>query len=1070
MGFYGNITNAASTNFTFDITYPNRKTMDDSASSDSVSIGRYVRVEYAEDFKTQGLISVQKKDGIWYWVSNKIVNGEKVLVELELVEDKNSSPTDNCVKIDQIVLMAPFNNNYGQIAQEDNKITVKDIQTPYEENYEIDFKQYGASYDGTAWVKQFKNSQMVYTLVAELNTVVPTFEITPVAPTDNPKYPHFGPESTNLNYDLHIQPPWGFRVADAATHNFKSDNDIRWKQKVYSFKEATAYDDDNCVIFTLNQADLNLIKNDWTVSPYKNSDASYNISNTKVKDGLLYITIYTTTPQKTLNEFTENNGNNFIIINQKYNGAIYYNKDGFVSNKPNTRDNSTQDIITLIDECSGTKYLNPATGQVESELPDTKGLVINLPSLGNAVSDTYDLLYGTERNNDPESLAGKLSDLDYQYADDGTLLLTNHYTRTDGQKGTKIVPIPLKDEEKQYYKNSTSDENTFHFNHSIEYEEVKNLDKDTYENNPGKYYIQDGVDSKGNPIYKLTTKQNYYVEGKSYYLPKGKLDIKFDLHLKNGGGDNSLVQYSYQDQLNSATGAGAAAFGFNTSASGNYSHAEGRKTEAIGANSHTEGYKTEAQGDQSHAEGHSTITSGGNSHAEGYSTIASGKNSHAEGRQTQATNHEAHAEGVSTYSTGFAAHAEGYETTASGQNAHAEGCANTASGSFSHAEGYNTTSSGAQSHAEGAFTQATEFNAHAEGYGTQATGNASHSEGYSTIASGSSAHAEGNNTIALGESQHVQGKYNVEDASKVHIVGWGENDSARKNIHTIDTQGNAEFAGNISFGDNIPYLNGRNLSNIISGLEYEDIKLNSFTVNDQTTHNYEIGTIVQLEKVKANFSQTNGSYHTTTLTIKKDGENLVEPIGVEDKENVTQNLTDVLEEDKRKVRKTNHGEYVTITATIKDELAEKGAPVGSLSDKDSSASQNVKINFYYKAFVFVGDENSKISFTEFSHDSFLINGEYEIKQSKLLTNTKENSKGTYTWNTVTKPASGKQYVYVLSPKAATFSVGGFSGGFELVKENIVFNLPEGNETYTGYKLYRTIQPQSGDIKELKTII
>jgi len=46
MSIYGNISNAAKTNLTFDKVYPNRATMDAAAKEDEVLIGRYVLVEY----------------------------------------------------------------------------------------------------------------------------------------------------------------------------------------------------------------------------------------------------------------------------------------------------------------------------------------------------------------------------------------------------------------------------------------------------------------------------------------------------------------------------------------------------------------------------------------------------------------------------------------------------------------------------------------------------------------------------------------------------------------------------------------------------------------------------------------------------------------------------------------------------------------------------------------------------------------------------------------------------------------------------------------------------------------
>lgn len=46
----------------------------------------------------------------------------------------------------------------------------------------------------------------------------------------------------------------------------------------------------------------------------------------------------------------------------------------------------------------------------------------------------------------------------------------------------------------------------------------------------------------------------------------------------------------------------------------------------------------------------------------------------------------------------------------------------------------------------------------------------------------------------------MQGKYNVEDTNKkyAHIVGGGTSENKRKNIHTLDWDGNAEYAGDVS--------------------------------------------------------------------------------------------------------------------------------------------------------------------------------------------------------------------------------------------------------------------------------
>lgn len=116
----------------------------------------------------------------------------------------------------------------------------------------------------------------------------------------------------------------------------------------------------------------------------------------------------------------------------------------------------------------------------------------------------------------------------------------------------------------------------------------------------------------------------------------------------------------------------------------------------------------------------------------------------------------------------------GYETTASGKYSYANGWKNVASGDYSQAEGLNTTASG--------------YN--------------SHSEGRDTIASGDTAHTEGSGTIASCNNQHTEGLYNIEDTEGkyLHIVGNGTSDNDRSNAHTLDKQGNAWYAGDISNG------------------------------------------------------------------------------------------------------------------------------------------------------------------------------------------------------------------------------------------------------------------------------
>lgn len=157
---------------------------------------------------------------------------------------------------------------------------------------------------------------------------------------------------------------------------------------------------------------------------------------------------------------------------------------------------------------------------------------------------------------------------------------------------------------------------------------------------------------------------------------------------------------------------------------------EGYQTTASGNYSHTEGYQTTASGDYgAHAEGCETTASGTRSHAEGLNTLAAGEGAHAEGRDCQATGLQAHAEGAGAKASAQATHAEGNGTTASALGAHAENGNTTASGISSHAEGTYSTASGKASHSEGCKTVASGENSHSEGFFTKASGKNSHAEG-----------------------------------------------------------------------------------------------------------------------------------------------------------------------------------------------------------------------------------------------------------------------------------------------------------------------------------------------------
>ena len=213
-------------------------------------------------------------------------------------------------------------------------------------------------------------------------------------------------------------------------------------------------------------------------------------------------------------------------------------------------------------------------------------------------------------------------------------------------------------------------------------------------------------------------------------------------------------------------------------------------------------------------------------------------------------------------------HAEGYKTTASAEGSHSEGYMTTAEGAASHVEGELNTSSGEASHAEGAFTKATGMYSHSEGGSTVAGQHSAHAEGYATKAMGQHSHTEGRNTTATKPQQHVQGRYNIEDITEngyAHIVGNGTS-SIRSNAHTLDWDGNAWFAGDVSVGGTYNSTTGK-YDNVIHKLSE---KANKAT----TLEGYGITDAYDKDTIDAKISSIYRYKGTVTSTSALPTENL----------------------------------------------------------------------------------------------------------------------------------------------------------------------------------------------------
>lgn len=353
MGFYGNITNTSKTTFTFDKIYSNRLQMDNSCTSDGIFLGRYVLVEY-------GLPATQYLVG---YLDNKIMYDDP--------SDRSDSHIILCEN-GKLVKVKRSNQWYlyvGNVTASGTKewkyltrITndrVDDEQ--YNLNYQIDYPVYGRGYDSTVWIKQYINNQETYVQIAELNTVVPNFSIYPLLPQD----PYVAVDDSSIVY----QPSKYYYYDETDSHYKLDNNDIKTEGRIY----------------------------------YLESELGPAITTDQSSTNLLYKLRVPTNFQLDLDD------NN-----------IYYNKEGFNKTK-RSYDNTTENTINYKLSQSGYRFYynveqDNVVGEPIEDGYDRKSLVVKLPALGNAVCDTYDLLYGQNRNDsatnfDKTNIKGALNTL-----------------------------------------------------------------------------------------------------------------------------------------------------------------------------------------------------------------------------------------------------------------------------------------------------------------------------------------------------------------------------------------------------------------------------------------------------------------------------------------------------------------------------------------------------------------------------------------------------------------------------------------------------------------------------------
>lgn len=337
--------------------------------------------------------------------------------------------------------------------------TLGGTTSQYAYNYSVDYQKYGngRGYDSTVWQKVYVDGVEKYVMIAELNSVVPSFDLTSDAPSMTPIPPHFDENSTNVYYKLHTAPNWGLRIKAA---NSKLETPVLDERGGALAGFAS--------IPLTEQADSRDYPSDqmiaWKRTSYDakgnvNTHYYYNPNMTPLDDG--------TVPNPWVDERELFEGEPL----PKVAAAIYWNNAGF---NPGWISHSYEQNAITIEPTgySGHQYeVHNGESTYGTKLPqvDTQELSIMLPGIGNAISDMWDIVYGG-RNTSDEINYSSMRNMDIQWEDG----------QSPKRKGLRMVD--------EAYDEVNVDENT-------------NLEE-------GAYYI------KLNGKYVLTS---YYDPGATYY-------------------------------------------------------------------------------------------------------------------------------------------------------------------------------------------------------------------------------------------------------------------------------------------------------------------------------------------------------------------------------------------------------------------------------------------------------------------------------------------------------------------------------------------------------------------------
>lgn len=257
-------------------------------------------------------------------------------------------------------------------------------------NYTIDRASYPSArrgYDSTVWQKIVRDNKDEYVMIAELNSVVPSFDIEADAPTEIPLAPHFDADSTNVYYKIHMQPQWGLRTKAADRDYmlprintsgeflsgkdkareldkviYPSDQTTQWKRSSYD-----KFEDE------ITETFYDASTGSW--APDKNKDTSFDAAIYFNKPGFQFEKIVYS---QDLTDKTQKGYN----INIAESG---WNNDDRIELTPTGR--------------SGILYSKHNGSLEKTAKEDIQELSIMLPTIGDSIAKMWDLVYGGRDTN-----------------------------------------------------------------------------------------------------------------------------------------------------------------------------------------------------------------------------------------------------------------------------------------------------------------------------------------------------------------------------------------------------------------------------------------------------------------------------------------------------------------------------------------------------------------------------------------------------------------------------------------------------------------------------------------------